>query len=47
MFLREAGPFNKEFITGRLLNWSLSDQVNRIVVIVGVAYEADVDKAQS
>jgi potassium efflux system protein len=36
---------NKEFITGRLLNWSLSDQVNRIVVVVGVAYEADVDKA--
>jgi len=36
---------NKEFITGRLLNWSLSDQVNRIVVVVGVAYETDVDKA--
>ena len=36
---------NKEFITGRLLNWSLSDQVTRIVVIVGVAYEADVDRA--
>jgi potassium efflux system protein len=36
---------NKEFITGRLLNWSLSDQVMRIVVVVGVAYEADVDKA--
>ena len=36
---------NKEFITGRLLNWTLTDQVNRIVVVVGVAYEADVDKA--
>jgi potassium efflux system protein len=36
---------NKEFITSRLLNWSLSDQVTRLVVVVGVAYEADVDKA--
>ena len=36
---------NKEFITGRLLNWSLSDQVTRIVIVVGVAYEADVDRA--
>jgi len=33
---------NKEFITGRLLNWSLSDQLNRIVVNVGVAYGSDV-----
>ncbi|WP_197532792.1 mechanosensitive ion channel domain-containing protein [Symmachiella macrocystis] len=29
---------NKEFITGRLLNWTLSDQVNRVVIEVGVAY---------
>ncbi len=36
---------NKEFITGRLLNWSLSDQVTRIIVMVGVAYGTDVDKA--
>jgi len=36
---------NKEFITGRLLNWSLSDQVTRIVIVVGVAYGTDVDKA--
>jgi potassium efflux system protein len=36
---------NKEFITGRLLNWSLSDPVTRIVVVVGVAYGSDVDKA--
>jgi potassium efflux system protein len=27
---------NKEFITGRLLNWSLSDQMTRVVIIVGV-----------
>ena len=36
---------NKEFITGRLLNWSLSDQMTRVVIVVGVAYEADVDQA--
>jgi len=32
---------NKEFITGRLLNWTLSDQVNRVVLEVGVAYGSD------
>ena len=38
---------NKEFITGRLLNWSLSDQVTRIRVPVGVAYGSDVPLARS
>jgi potassium efflux system protein len=38
---------NKEFITGRLLNWSLSDPVTRIIIVVGVAYGSDVDKALS
>jgi len=38
---------NKEFITGRLLNWSLSDQLNRVIVNVGVAYGSDVKKALS
>ena len=33
---------NREFITGRLLNWTLSDQTNRVVVNVGVAYGSDV-----
>jgi potassium efflux system protein len=36
---------NKEFITGRLLNWSLSDQVSRLVITVGVAYGSDVNRA--
>ncbi len=36
---------NKEFVTGRLLNWSLSDQTVRIMIVVGVAYGSDVDKA--
>jgi potassium efflux system protein len=38
---------NKEFITGRLLNWSLSDQVTRIIIPVGVAYGCDVDQAMA
>jgi potassium efflux system protein len=32
---------NKEFITGRLLNWTLTDQVNRLTIPVGVDYGAD------
>jgi potassium efflux system protein len=36
---------NKEFITGRLLNWSLSDQTTRVKVPVGVAYGTDVQQA--
>ncbi len=38
---------NKEFITGRLLNWTLSDEVNRIILNVGVAYGSDVDKVRN
>lgn len=38
---------NKAFITGRVINWTLSDEVNRIVVVVGVAYGSDVDKAMN
>ncbi len=29
---------NKDLITGQLLNWTLTDQTNRIVIKVGVAY---------
>lgn len=38
---------NKEFITGRLLNWTLTDQVSRLVLEVGVAYGSDVTQAMS
>ncbi len=38
---------NKEFVTGRLLNWSLSDQVTRLIVSVGVAYGSDIQKAKA
>ncbi|MCS7465392.1 mechanosensitive ion channel [Stieleria sp. ICT_E10.1] len=37
---------NKEFITGRLLNWTLSDKVNRIVIEVGLAYGSDTERAR-
>ena len=36
---------NKEFVTGKLLNWTLSDKTNRIVVNVGVAYGTDTERA--
>lgn len=37
---------NKEFITGKLLNWTLSDKVNRIMVNVGLAYGSDTEAAR-
>ncbi|GAB5403356.1 MAG: mechanosensitive ion channel [Aureliella sp.] len=36
---------NKELITGKLLNWTLSDSTNRILVNVGVAYGCDTQAA--
>lgn len=37
---------NREFITGRVLNWTLSDQMNRVVINVGVAYGSDIDRVR-
>ena len=37
---------NKEFITGRTLNWTLSDTINRIVINVGIAYGSDTELAR-
>ncbi len=37
---------NKEFITGRLLNWTLSDKINRIVINVGISYGSDTERAR-
>jgi potassium efflux system protein len=37
---------NKEFITGRLLNWSLSDQTTRLKLAVGIPYGANVELAE-
>ena len=38
---------NKEFITGRVINWTLSDKVNRIIINVGIAYGSDVRRAMN
>jgi potassium-dependent mechanosensitive channel len=37
---------NKEFITGRVVNWTLSDRVLRLVIPVGIGYGSDTDLAQ-
>jgi potassium efflux system protein len=37
---------NKEFITGQLLNWTLSDEMSRIVMTIGVAYGSDIRRAR-
>lgn len=37
---------NREFITGRLLNWTLSNTINRITIQVGTAYGSDTERAR-
>ena len=36
---------NKDLITGRLLNWTLTDTTNRMIISVGIAYDANPDVA--
>lgn len=36
---------NKDLITGRLLNWTLSDSTTRMMVKIGLAYGSDTDLA--
>ncbi len=43
---RELIVPNKDFITGRLINWSLSDAITRIRVPVGIAYGSDTELAE-
>jgi potassium efflux system protein len=43
---RELVVPNKEFITGRLINWTLSDNVLRREFLVGIAYGSDIAKAE-
>lgn len=38
---------NREFITSALTNWSLTSTVTKLEFVVGVAYDADVEKAKS
>lgn len=37
---------NKEFVTGRIINWSLSDQMIRVIIPVGIAYGSDTKRAK-
>jgi potassium efflux system protein len=41
--MRELIVPNKEFITGRVMNWTLSTTVSRMSISVGVAYGTDPD----
>ncbi len=43
---RELIVPNKEFITGKLINWSLSDPITRVVIPVGVAYGSDTQETE-
>lgn len=44
---RELLVPNKEFVTGRLINWTLTDPMTRIDIDVGVAYGSDTEKARA
>ena len=35
---------NKNFITERFVNWTLTDQVTRVVIDIGVAYDSDIEQ---
>ncbi|MDY7107093.1 MAG: mechanosensitive ion channel [Planctomycetota bacterium] len=37
---------NKEFVTGQIINWSLSDSTIRIIITVGVAYGSNTELAK-
>ncbi|HKN04899.1 MAG TPA: mechanosensitive channel MscK [Buttiauxella sp.] len=37
---------NKAFVTERLINWSLSDTITRVVIRLGVAYGSDLEKVR-
>jgi potassium efflux system protein len=45
--LKELVIPNKEFVTGQLINWSLSDRKARVVIPVGVAYGSDTERART
>lgn len=38
---------NKAFVTERLINWSLTDTVTRLVITLGVAYGSDLEKVRA
>jgi len=43
--LAQGPQIDKEFVTGRLLNWTLSDSCIRMKLDVGIAYGSDAKKA--
>lgn len=43
---RELIVPNKEFVTGQLTNWTLSDTLTRVTLNVGVAYGSDISKVK-
>ncbi|WP_309397555.1 mechanosensitive ion channel domain-containing protein [Cerasicoccus maritimus] len=43
---RELIVPNKEFVTGQLTNWTLSDTLTRLTLNVGVAYGSDITKVK-
>ncbi|MFT7464003.1 MAG: potassium efflux system protein, partial [Pseudohongiellaceae bacterium] len=43
---RELLVPNKEFITGQLVNWTLSDPISRLILPVGIAYGSDTALAE-
>ena len=42
---RELVVPNREFVTGQLINWTLTDPTTRVKIVVGVAYGSDTAKA--
>jgi potassium efflux system protein len=38
---------NKDLITGRVMNWTLSDKLNRVVIKIGLAYGSDTEAARA
>ncbi|GKS68013.1 potassium transporter KefA [Nitrosomonas sp. PY1] len=38
---------NKTFITGQLTNWTLTDNITRVIIRVGVAYDSDVNQVRA
>lgn len=43
---RELIVPNREFVTNRLVNWTLSDKILRAILRVGIAYGSDTEKAE-
>jgi len=37
---------NKEFVTGQLINWTLSDPILRVIIPVGIAYGSNTARAE-